>query len=140
MLRIAKFAVAVVFLLAFSFSFGQTNIGMPPFGTFHSDGTAGTVNLANLNDHFEIPIRSTPGRGFPLIINLTLDTAAWHPSFMSNGTRYWNGPGNGRVSSNADGSLDNQSSTATCPAPPYSQTTVHSNYSFIDGRGTPHYF
>lgn len=45
-------------------AFGQVATGTPPFGSF-GGGSFDTVNLANLNAHFAIPMLSKPGAGLP---------------------------------------------------------------------------
>ena len=60
--------------------FGQapySGTGIQPFGSF--DNSFGMVNLATLNMHFEIPLRSLPGRGIPLRTDLVWDTPQLGP-------------------------------------------------------------
>ncbi len=58
---------------------GQVTTGLPPFGSF-SGGPFDTVNNANLNVHFEIPVIVKPGRGLPFFYLLGNDSAVWYPS------------------------------------------------------------
>src|SRR3989454_4235127 len=61
--------------------------GTPPFGSFAA-GMFDTVNLANSNAHFSIPVFSRPGRGVPFSYNLTYDTSVWYPVGVS-GNQTW---------------------------------------------------
>ena len=58
---------------------GQVATGFPPYGSF-SPGTFDTVNNANLNVHFTIPIISKAGRGLPFSYALTYDSSFWFPA------------------------------------------------------------
>ena len=65
----------------------QPATGLPPLGSF-SGGGLDTVNLANLNVHFSIPIFSRPGKGIPFSYSLTYDSLIWEP-VASNGAPSW---------------------------------------------------
>src|SRR5258707_271801 len=58
---------------------GQTGLGLPPFGSFTSDGFD-TVNNQILNVFFAIPIASSSGRGLPLNLNLAYNSLIWQKS------------------------------------------------------------
>jgi len=60
--------------------------GTPPFGSL--GGPLGALNLANLNDHYTLPIFSRPGRGIPFNYNLKFDTSVWYPVGAS-GNQTW---------------------------------------------------
>ena len=68
--RIA-FLLAALLLVSVSVR-GQVATGFPPYGSF-SPGTFDTVNNANLNVHFSIPVISKAGRGLPFSYALTYD-------------------------------------------------------------------
>jgi YD repeat-containing protein len=65
-------------LLAAMPASGQVATGVPPFGSF-SSGSFDTVNNANLNVHFAIPIVNKAGRGMPFTYTLSYDSAVWYP-------------------------------------------------------------
>jgi hypothetical protein len=63
--NLARLLCLTPILLGFSaHSSAQVTTGLPPFGTF-SGGPFDTVNNANLNVHFEIPVVNKAGRGLP---------------------------------------------------------------------------
>ena len=74
-------------LLASGAAFAQPTPGFPPFGSF-SGGQFDTIDNANLNVHFEIPIVSKAGRGLPFTYSLTYDSSVWMPVSAS-GTSTW---------------------------------------------------
>jgi RHS repeat-associated protein len=57
---------------------GQVATGFPPYGSF-GGGPFDTVNNANLNVHFGIPIFSRAGRGIPFSYILSYDSSVWSP-------------------------------------------------------------
>jgi RHS repeat-associated protein len=61
--------------------------GLYAFGSFDSKGFD-TINLGNLNTHFEIPIVNKQGRGMNFTYSLVYDGLVWAPS-TSTGTGYW---------------------------------------------------
>jgi len=58
---------------------GQVQTGTPPFGSF-SGGPFDTVNNADLNVHFAVPIVNKAGGGLPFYYMLTYDSSIWYPS------------------------------------------------------------
>ncbi len=66
-------------LLASSSSLSQVATGTPPFASF-GGGPFDTINLGNLNVHFDIPVFSKAGRGVPLRYALSYDSSVWYPS------------------------------------------------------------
>jgi hypothetical protein len=56
----------------------QPATGLPSLGSF-SGGPFDTVDLANLNVHFSIPVFGRPGRGIPFSYNLSYDSLVWMP-------------------------------------------------------------
>src|SRR5689334_21558430 len=75
------------FLLGAKAGYAQVTTGPAPFGSF-GGGSFDTVNLANLNVHFSIPIRVKAGRGIPFSYTLSYDGSVWTP-VDSNGTPTW---------------------------------------------------
>jgi RHS repeat-associated protein len=66
----------------------QTATGAPPFSTMQS-GAFDSVDLANLNVHFSIPVVSKAGRGMPINFNLTFDSSVWYVQ-TSGSSKFWN--------------------------------------------------
>ena len=66
---------------------GQPASGVPPFGSF-SGGPFDTVNNANLNVHFDIPIMSKAGVGIQFPYTLSYDSSVWYP-VSSGGSTTW---------------------------------------------------
>ncbi len=60
------------------FVYGQVATGVYTYGTFDNKGFD-TVNVGNLNVHFEIPIVSKPGRGLSFSYVLAYDSSVWYP-------------------------------------------------------------
>ncbi len=59
--RTLKYCI-LLSLLASGPALAQPTAGLPPFGSF-SGGPVDTIDNANLNVHFEVPIVSKAGRG-----------------------------------------------------------------------------
>ncbi len=85
-MRTAIHLPAVLVLIA-SAALAQPTPGLPPFGSF-SGGPFDTIDNANLNVHFEIPVFSRAGRGIPFSYTLTYDNSIWSPVSAS-GTQAW---------------------------------------------------
>jgi RHS repeat-associated protein len=83
------FRVLCLLLLSISpVAFAQNlGTGLYAFGSFDSKGFD-TINLGNLNTHFEIPIVNKQGRGMNFTYSLVYDGLVWAPS-SSSGTGYW---------------------------------------------------
>src|SRR5438067_8305462 len=57
----------------------QVPTGVPPFSSVLNDGFD-TVDLANLNAQFAVPILAKPGRGgFNFSYIMTYDSSVWYP-------------------------------------------------------------
>ncbi len=94
MRQVKAVALAVsVFVTLLNAAFSQVPTGVPAFGTYNK-GSIDTVNLATLNTHIEIAVRSTPGRIVPFSAALSMDPATiYSPAHnLSNHTWYWNEP------------------------------------------------
>jgi RHS repeat-associated protein len=52
-------------------------------------GAFDSVDLANLNVHFSIPVVSKAGRGMPINFNLTFDSSVWYVQ-TSGSSKFWN--------------------------------------------------
>src|ERR1700722_7777817 len=62
--------------------------GLYPFGSFDSRGFD-SINLGNLNTHFEIPVFNKQGRGVPFSYVIAYDGMIWEP-LTTNGETVWN--------------------------------------------------
>jgi RHS repeat-associated protein len=61
--------------------------GLYAFGTFDSRGFD-TINVGNLNIHFQVPIVNKPGRGLNFAYSLVYDGLVWSP-VTTTGTTVW---------------------------------------------------
>ena len=131
---------------------GQT--GLPPWTSFASDGF-GSVDLANLNIHLEIPLRSLPGRGFSLNARLVSDTNTLGPpgSLFGPGSQVgWKGTGVNYIAGTPymgnfvglgfkPGYIAYSTTSTNCT---YNSTIytfyVYSNFTYLDNHGTLHTF
>jgi hypothetical protein len=80
--RFLFFAVATLFF-TLNAGFAQTPpppTGIPPFGSFNRDAID-TVNVGNLNVHFEFPVFAKKGRGLDFYANLVHDNTLYQPYF-----------------------------------------------------------
>lgn len=68
-----------VLLLAPRMVFAQTAIGTPPFSSAQRS-SFDTIDLANLNVHFAIPIIHKPGRGVLFRYSMSYDSSIWVPT------------------------------------------------------------
>jgi hypothetical protein len=136
-------------LLVSSTAFAQPVTGLPPFGSF-SGGPFDTINNANLNAHFEIPIINKAGRGQALTYSLTYDSSIWMPVYAG-GTTTWTptplSTWGWKAATNAPQAVIGRvTSTAVqngCPTnPPLNNQwyywITYSNFTYIDTSETPH--
>ena len=150
-----RLCVLFLLLVAANVCIAQDQVGIPPWSSFASDSLT-TVNLANLNIHVEVPIRSLPGRGLPLSVTMATDTNtlgtpaplfgpgsqvgwpgvrrgifSWTPVF---GNFITYGIGSGSVS------FSQTIKQCTVGSTNYGSYTVFSNFIYFDTHGTVHYF
>ena len=59
-------------------AYGQVATGIKPFNTY-GGGPFDTVNLGNLNVHFDVPVVSKAGRGMSFTYALGYDSSVWYP-------------------------------------------------------------
>ncbi len=83
---------AILSILISGAILAQPTPGLPPFASF-SGGPFDTVNNANLNVHFGIPVVSKAGRGMSFSYTLTSDSSVWSPASAS-GSSVWTPVGN----------------------------------------------
>ena len=84
-----KFRIIAMLALGFLFVtrvHAQVATGTPPFGSF--GGSPDTVDLANLNAHWSIPVLHKPGRGTNFTYDISYDTSVWYPEGAS-GSQVW---------------------------------------------------
>jgi len=81
-------APLIIVLVTGHLSAQQPAIGLPPLGSF-AGSSFDTVNLANLDVHFSIPIFSRPGRGIPFSYSLSYDSLIWVPVPWGGNTAAW---------------------------------------------------
>jgi hypothetical protein len=141
MLRRAYCLLGIVFLLAVRVEAQRMDTGLYAFGTFDSKGFD-TVNVGNLNVHYEIPIVSKPGRnGLNFIYSLVYDGLVW-----SNVNVNWNFSWNPDPNFGFHGQLEGAvTGTLTYAAGPYtcqdgSSVTEFYDYTYVDATGQPHVF
>lgn len=126
--------------------------GLYNFGSFDNRGFD-SINIGNLNVHFEIPIVSKPGRGVPFKYSIVYDGLIWSAAGAS-GTEYWtpdpawgfHGQVNGgQLNDGFTGHLNYHTQTFKCfndPSNPGSWywSSRTSSYWYYDARGQQHLF
>ena len=119
--------------------------GLYNFGSFDNRGFD-SVNIGNLNVHFEIPIVNKTGRGVPFKYTIVYDGLIWSAA-SSSGNDYWqpdSGWGfHGQVNDGFAGHLNyNIDTHIKCFAdgPSWYYTTRTSNYNYYDSFGQQHNF
>src|SRR6185437_2582666 len=116
--------------------------GIYAFGSYDNKGFD-SVNLGNLNTHFQIPIVSKQGRGLDFTYVLAYDGLVWS-SNTSAGTGYWQPDSNwgfyGQLGEAIKGYISYDQSMKKCFADPPSWfwTVVDNNYQYHDKFGVSH--
>lgn len=77
-LALSLFVLLIVIALPVA-ALSQVQTGFPPFSSSQG-GIFDTVDLANLNVHFAIPIFSRAGRGVPFTYAMQYDSSIYFPS------------------------------------------------------------
>lgn len=89
MRRLLLIACLMCFCLQSHLCAQRTDTGLYAFGSFDSKGFD-TINLGNLNTHYEIPVVNKPGRGLPFQYSLVYDGLVWSNSWTDGeATGYW---------------------------------------------------
>jgi hypothetical protein len=85
--------ILCAFLLSFTSAAIAQNLGtgLYAFGSFDSRGFD-SINIGNLNTHFEIPVVNKQGRGLPFSYVLAYDGMIWKP-VTANGVTSWDPDG-----------------------------------------------
>ncbi len=123
--------------------------GLYAFGSFDNRGFD-SINIGNLNTHFEIPVVSKPGRGQSFSYRITYDGLVWSAAGAS-GSEYWQPDpgwgfhgqiGNGQINDGLAGHLNYLTETIKCfnDPPSWYWATRTSNYVYYDAFGQQHYF
>ena len=118
--------------------------GMPPLGSI-SGGPFDSIDLANLDVHFSIPVFSRRGVGIPFAYNLSYDSLVWVPVTSSSGVTSWQ-PASGSDFGWQDdaqavaGNVYYTSSSTVYSCGGYKETTTLSGYQFVDPAGGSHPF
>jgi RHS repeat-associated protein len=143
------FLLAALWLAAAP-AFAQVATGFPPYGSF-GGGPFDTVNNANLNVHFAIPIVSKAGRGMPFSYILSYDSSVWSP-VNSSGAQIWTPVGQTStmsttwgwrgVTEGQAGFVSNKADTYTCVVDGKIRGayTFYRSWTYHDLWGTPHTF
>lgn len=123
--------------------FGQVATGFPPFGSF-SSGAFDSVDLANLNAHFQVPVTNKAGRGIPFYYLLNYDTSLWSPVSAS-GTNAWTpaaGWGWAGITSALAGQTNSWTTVDHCvpPSGVPELYRVYYDWFYVDPSGTTHTF
>ncbi len=120
----------------------QLITGLPQFGSYQSDGFD-TINLANLNIHFSVPVFSRAGRGIPFAYSLTYDGLIYTP-VTSGSTTSWQPASNWGWTGQAVGTtgwLSYPSTTVNCYDSLGHQSgsvVTMGPYTYYEPSGTPH--
>src|ERR1700756_3449569 len=107
---------SVVFIVITPLALSQVQTGTPPFGTF-SGGSFDTVDLANLNVHFGVPILQKAGRGIQFHYVMDYESSIWVPTVSGSSTSWQpiNNNWGWRAQSEAlTGSVKVRSTTGSC--------------------------
>jgi RHS repeat-associated protein len=114
--------------------------GLYEFGSFDSRGFD-SINLGNLNTHFEISTTKKAGRGINANFSLAYDGLVWAPSY-SNGSAYWQPTPNfgfhGELAGTQAGFITYSQTTYVCQED--TNGSILANFVYHDGSGRNHSF
>lgn len=142
MKRLGLLVMSVVFFAGYAFA-QNTGTGTPPFGSY-STSPRDTINNQNLNVHVKIPFLSVRGRHTGFYFNQVYDsmiyarvtsggTTSWTPVLNNNGDPTWGW--------NTLSPMGEFLYTDTWTYPDDCDSfDTQTNWSFLDGEGTPHPF
>ena len=125
---------------------GQVMTGLPPFASM-TPSTFDTVNDANLNVFFAIPVVAKAGVGMPFQYSLAYNNSVW-VEYTSSGTAGWTPNGNwgwGAGSSANAGTMGYRLTQGSCYYPlnqngRWYYWNVYNYTAYYDPNGTPHIF
>jgi RHS repeat-associated protein len=126
---------AVILLLAFPCG-AQLQTGMPPFNSFSAG--VDTVNLGNLNVHWNFPIVQKSGRGLPFNFSLSFDSSIWRPVSSGSTTSWKPATGFGWTPSNIGRLTFSTSQGPLCPHTGNMHELQFDNFVYFDSSNTPH--
>lgn len=120
----------------------QVATGIYNFGAFNSNGFD-TVNIGNLNVHFEIPVFSKIGRGgLNFMHNLVYDNSIWTPTTYS-GSKSWQPAalwGWQADTGTMTGNLSFTTVSVRCTASPLTYVSTQGGFVYMDWNGVNHQF
>ena len=135
----------ILALFASGSALAQPVTGLPAFGSF-SGGPFDTIDNANLNVHFEIPIVNKTGVGMPFVYNLAYDSSVWQP-ISSSGAKAWTPTTNNwgwTTAMQAEvGSIGYTTTPMSCTFTQTGQVyywNQYANFAYNDPSGGQHYF
>ena len=136
----SAFLVVYVLTVGIAVAAAQLATGTPRFGSF-GGGPFDTVNLGNLNVHFDIPVMSKAGRGLPFTYTLSYDSAVWYPVGVS-GNQNWQNVGKWGWRGNTEVAVGyiSYSITQTSDCNGQGIRTTYSNWTYHDTFGVAHVF
>jgi RHS repeat-associated protein len=134
-------ALFVGMLLAAQVASGQVVTGLPPFASL-SPSSFDTVNDANLNVFFSIPVVTKAGRGMPFQYSLAYNSSVWTPLSAWSPVSNW---GWGGISSAESGSVTYLLTVGECyypqgPNGKYYYWNIYNSSTYYDPNGTFHPF
>jgi hypothetical protein len=125
--------------------FGQVPTGIPPFGTFNHDAID-TINVGNLNIHFQFPVFAKKGRGLDFRADFMHDNSMYQQIEVGNTINYyWSvtpwATGWSLAAPLTDVLQYNTNVQLTCNyGGQLHNLGVYSNFVYIDSNHTPHVF
>jgi hypothetical protein len=139
---IRRIVLAAIFCLLPSAGAAQVITGLPPFGSFWG-GSFDTVNDANLNVFFTIPLVNKAGRGLPFYYALAYSSSVWVP-YDSNNNHVWTHAGNwgwGGITSASTGFMAYSLTQGSCYSTGrWYYWNIYLYTFYYDPNGTPHQF
>ncbi len=144
---VKRICVLAVCLFATLALYGQApGTGFYPFSSFENRGFD-SINLGNLNTHFEVPIVKKQGRGLPFNYSLVYDGLIWSPVTASGLTTWQPSTGWGLTGqlneSGIVGYITNSVTYSGCSVPQYYGIVLsytEDNYVYHDSFGASHHF
>lgn len=135
--------VILAMVLACASAYGQVLTGIQPFSS-NTSFAFDTINNANLNTMFSIPIVNKAGRGMPFNYNLTYNSSvwvpvgtapkAWQPVSTAISTWGWNDSAVANV-----GKVTYNVTAGMCQQyPNFYYWSIFNNFVYTDGGGTTH--
>ena len=141
---VMSFCVSLILLSFIPLAHSQDATGLPPFGTFNRD-QIDTINVGNLNVHFQFPLFTKQGRGLNYTANIVHDNMVsvgpqppqGYPSWTFTNLDWWS------PLTPLGGGLHWSTTDSTCymsANDPHHPTEIYNNFYFIDSNGTSHSF